>query len=129
MEKAERTEKRKQAIRRALVRWFDQREAVAGDKTVKAGTAGAAADVVVMEVDGRKNAVRADGTTVAAGSGKRRMSTVHSDQTVWSVLIGRHTVFSKRGPPLRGWRISVVQRLPFTDFIFTLRQDKKIRTY
>lgn len=99
MEKTERTEKRKQAIRRALVRWFDQRETEAEDKTAKGEDTRTATDTVIMEADDRNDAVHADNITVAVSSRRQQVSTVQYDLTVESVLIGRHTVSSKRDPP------------------------------
>lgn len=56
MEKTARMEKRKQAIRRVLARWFDHRETENRNKTDKA--AETATDTVKMVTDDRKEPAR-----------------------------------------------------------------------
>lgn len=58
MEKTARMEKRKQAIRRVLARWFDHKETENGNKTDKA--AETATDTVKMVTDDRKEPARTE---------------------------------------------------------------------
>lgn len=61
MEKTARMEKRKQAIRRVLARWFDHKETENGNKADKA--AETAADTVKMVTDDRKEPARPENST------------------------------------------------------------------
>lgn len=99
MEKTERTEKRKQAIRRALDRWFDQRNAETGNEVHQIEASVTTTDTVTMKTANRKEPVGQTDKSIVNDSREQGLFPLKKDQSMQNVFISSHTVSLKRGPP------------------------------